>query len=391
MYSIDLFQAERHTCGSTYTLTLSGFAHTITQCTTTCGDGIVAGNEVCDDGTNNGSYGGCLPGCVGSAPRCGDSIVQARNGEQCDDGVENGATGDKCSATCKLQLRRRRRRGGRAVRPRHGQQHRRLRRVQPDCTLRAVLRRRHQERQRAVRRRQERRQLRHLHLELHPRRLLRRRHGAEPARDVRPGRSEQRDGLRHEPVHQPLHARALLRRQGRRGPVRRDLRRRRQQRAARLVHRGLQGVRSAADVRRRQDRVAASSATTASDNGTASSKCDVHCRLKCGNGYKDPGEQCDNGVNNGSYGTCNSNCTLAGYCGDGIKNGPEICDNGANNVSPATAYGTGVCTTACTFAPVLRRRPRRVAVRRAVRRHGPVQRAVPDLDPALTERTRETS
>ena len=29
MYSIDLFQAERHTCGSTYTLTLSGFAHTI--------------------------------------------------------------------------------------------------------------------------------------------------------------------------------------------------------------------------------------------------------------------------------------------------------------------------------------------------------------------------
>ena len=87
------------------------------------------------------------------------------------------------------------------------------------------------------------------------------------------------------------------------------------------------------------------------DNGTANSKCDIHCRFKCGNGYKDPGEQCDNGVNDGSYGTCNSNCTLAGYCGDGIKNGSESCDNGVKNVALATAYGTGVCTTACTFAP----------------------------------------
>ena len=33
MYSIDLFQAERHTCGSNYTLTLSGFVHTVSQCT----------------------------------------------------------------------------------------------------------------------------------------------------------------------------------------------------------------------------------------------------------------------------------------------------------------------------------------------------------------------
>jgi hypothetical protein len=63
------------------------------------------------------------------------------------------------------------------------------------------------------------------------------------------------------------------------------------------------------------------------------------------------GEQCDNGVNDGSYGTCNSNCTLAPYCGDGIVNGPEKCDNGAKNLPLSTAYGVNLCTTACTPAP----------------------------------------
>ena len=86
-------------------------------------------------------------------------------------------------------------------------------------------------------------------------------------------------------------------------------------------------------------------------NGTALSTCDVHCRLKCGNGIKDAGEQCDDGVNNGKYGTCRSDCTLADYCGDGTKNGPEQCDFGAQNVSVATAYGPGVCTNACSWAP----------------------------------------
>ena len=56
-------------------------------------------------------------------------------------------------------------------------------------------------------------------------------------------------------------------------------------------------------------------------------------------------------MNNGSYGTCNSNCTLAGYCGDGTVNGAEKCDNGGHNVSMATAYGEGMCTTACVPAP----------------------------------------
>ena len=58
---------------------------------------------------------------------------------------------------------------------------------------------------------------------------------------------------------------------------------------------------------------------------------------------------CDNGTNDGSYGTCNHDCSLAPYCGDTMTNGPEQCDNGPAN-SP-TAYGPGQCTAACTTAP----------------------------------------
>jgi cysteine-rich repeat protein len=137
MYSIDLFQAERHTCASTYTLTLAGFVHTTTPCKSTCGDAIVSSDEVCDDGKNAGTYGGCMPGCQQRAihcgdgavngpeacddginlvtyggldpkacgpgckyaPYCGDAIVS--NGEECDDGPLNGTAGH-CSAVCTL-------------------------------------------------------------------------------------------------------------------------------------------------------------------------------------------------------------------------------------------------------------------------------------------------
>jgi len=85
------------------------------------------------------------------------------------------------------------------------------------------------------------------------------------------------------------------------------------------------------------------------DNGTTTSTCDRNCRNKCGNGFKDEGEGCDDGVNNGSYGTCNGNCSLAAYCGDGARNGPEQCDQGAGN--QANPYGAGKCTTTCSTAP----------------------------------------
>ena len=53
-----------------------------------CGDTFVqAGVEACDDGVNDGSYGGCNPGCGALAPYCGDGAVQGPQ-ERCD-----GATG----------------------------------------------------------------------------------------------------------------------------------------------------------------------------------------------------------------------------------------------------------------------------------------------------------
>jgi cysteine-rich repeat protein len=62
-----------------------------------CGDGIVNGDEVCDDGINDGSYGSCLEDCSGYAEHCGDGIV---NGDEvCDDGVNDGGY-DGCAQDC---------------------------------------------------------------------------------------------------------------------------------------------------------------------------------------------------------------------------------------------------------------------------------------------------
>jgi fibro-slime domain-containing protein len=102
-YSIDLFQAERHVCRSTYALTLSGFVHTVSQCRSVCGDGAVAGTEQCDTGMNNvpvaTAYGPgiCTTNCT-LAPYCGDAIVQASFGEQCDDGTNIATYGGSASA-----------------------------------------------------------------------------------------------------------------------------------------------------------------------------------------------------------------------------------------------------------------------------------------------------
>lgn len=99
VYELVMFQAERNQCGSNFKVTFKEFNRPKSICQSTCGDGIVASNEVCDDGKNDGSYGGCMPGCKARGPRCGDGIVQADQGEQCDDG--NLINNDGCSNGCR--------------------------------------------------------------------------------------------------------------------------------------------------------------------------------------------------------------------------------------------------------------------------------------------------
>ncbi len=67
-------------------------AGTPSVCDGVCGDGVLRGAEVCDDGVNDGAYGGCEPGCAAFAPRCGDGVRQASEGELCDGADTGGVT-----------------------------------------------------------------------------------------------------------------------------------------------------------------------------------------------------------------------------------------------------------------------------------------------------------
>jgi fibro-slime domain-containing protein len=94
MYEIAVFQAERHTTGSDYQLTLAGFVHARSECKGSCGDGILTDDEVCDDGKNDGEYGGCAPDCHRAA-YCGDGNVDTKYGEECDGSHD-------CTPACRL-------------------------------------------------------------------------------------------------------------------------------------------------------------------------------------------------------------------------------------------------------------------------------------------------
>ena len=61
-----------------------------------CGNGAVDAGEACDDGVNDGSYGGCEPGCAALGPFCGDAMMNGP--EPCDDG--NQVDDDACSNAC---------------------------------------------------------------------------------------------------------------------------------------------------------------------------------------------------------------------------------------------------------------------------------------------------
>ena len=61
-----------------------------------CGNGVIEGDEACDDEVNDGSYGGCNADCTAPGPFCGDGIV---NGEEpCDDGDD--VDGNGCNVNC---------------------------------------------------------------------------------------------------------------------------------------------------------------------------------------------------------------------------------------------------------------------------------------------------
>ncbi|HYQ02236.1 MAG TPA: DUF4215 domain-containing protein [Polyangiaceae bacterium] len=87
VYKISVFQAERKKYGSSFRLTLAGFAPTKSVCSAVCGDGVVSFGEECDDGANDGGYGECDVGCK-LGPFCGDGVVQAP--EVCDNGPGGG-------------------------------------------------------------------------------------------------------------------------------------------------------------------------------------------------------------------------------------------------------------------------------------------------------------
>ncbi|MET0405469.1 MAG: DUF4215 domain-containing protein, partial [Cystobacter sp.] len=74
IYEVVVLQAERHTTGSNYRLTLNGFTTKRTECKNTCGNNVVDQGEECDDGITARGYGKCARGCVWG-PRCGDKIT----------------------------------------------------------------------------------------------------------------------------------------------------------------------------------------------------------------------------------------------------------------------------------------------------------------------------
>jgi len=102
VYEISLFHAERNECGSDFEVTLKDFNRPKSICGSTCGDGVVASDELCDDGPggNDGAYGHCGSDCKSRGPHCGDGIQQAEAGEACDDGQNMSGYASGCAPGC---------------------------------------------------------------------------------------------------------------------------------------------------------------------------------------------------------------------------------------------------------------------------------------------------
>jgi fibro-slime domain-containing protein len=327
IYSIDVFQAERHVTQSTYAVTLGDFVHQISHCTASCGDGLPASGKQCDLGAandtgtygectanctlagycgdgivqnppeqcdlgtanNTGGYGGCSANCT-RGPYCGDGNVEAP--EQCDYGTANntGAYGG-CTANCTLA-------------PYCGDG-----KIQPPeqcddgtanntggygkCNANCTL-------------------------------------GPNCGDGIVEAPEQCDDGANNGTVYSSCTTQCLLK----------------------CTTCGVAATCGDGILQSPPEQC---------DLGTANNTggydgCNSNCTLGpyCGDGkVQTPPEQCDLGSanNTGAYGGCEPNCTLAPYCGDGFVQPPEQCDNGEGNVPPTAAYGYGLCTTDCTLAP----------------------------------------
>jgi fibro-slime domain-containing protein len=84
--------------------------------------------------------------------------------------------------------------------------------------------------------------------------------------------------------------------------------------------------------------------------------CGPGCKLppRCGDGIVQPenGEECDAGANNtGAYGGCNADCTLGPYCGDAFVSSTERCDDGLNDGTYGTCGDPNQALPNCNFGP----------------------------------------
>ena len=108
VYEVAMFQAERNGCGSNFRVTLREFNRPKSECHSTCGDGEVASDELCDDGPsgNDGTYGRCGADCRSRGPYCGDGhdddAVSGDDPEACDDGINLSQYGDGCAPGCRV-------------------------------------------------------------------------------------------------------------------------------------------------------------------------------------------------------------------------------------------------------------------------------------------------
>lgn len=102
-----------HTCGNSTTecgeacddgntTDCDGCSADCTVSETGCGDGVICGSEVCDDGDTDNRTAGCNTDCTGApAATCGNGVVEFP--ETCDSGSDNGTTtssADYCNMAC---------------------------------------------------------------------------------------------------------------------------------------------------------------------------------------------------------------------------------------------------------------------------------------------------